>query len=186
MICMGLVRKLGGVVFARCILSFAEGSLFPGVRYYITVWYPRHESGLRMALFFSMATAAGSFGGLLSRAISEMLDVGGETGWSWIFMYCVASVPYRAICDYPGQRVFPHCSLTISWYWSSHCIKFLTESKRNGVIRCLADNRQLLSNDWNTKYIWHAFRDWKNYINMFMVIGVNTPLYSLSLFAHHY
>ena len=39
-----------------------------------------------MALFFSAATAAGAFGGLLARGIVEMNGVGGKPGWAWIFI----------------------------------------------------------------------------------------------------
>jgi len=41
---------------------------------------------LRIALFFSAATAAGAFGGLLARGIVELDGVGGFSGWSWIFI----------------------------------------------------------------------------------------------------
>lgn len=50
------------------------------------MWYRRHECGLRMAVFFSAATAAGAFGGLLARGIAEMDGVGGRNGWAWIFI----------------------------------------------------------------------------------------------------
>ncbi|WP_375337864.1 MFS transporter, partial [Salmonella enterica] len=60
--------------------------LFPGITYYITMWYKRHECGLRMAIFFSAATAAGAFGGLLARGIMEMDGIGGLNGWAWIFI----------------------------------------------------------------------------------------------------
>jgi MFS family permease len=39
-----------------------------------------------MAVFFSAATAAGAFGGLLARGIVEMDGVGGKPGWAWIFI----------------------------------------------------------------------------------------------------
>ena len=39
-----------------------------------------------MAIFFSAATAAGAFGGLLARGIAEMQGVGGKDGWAWIFI----------------------------------------------------------------------------------------------------
>jgi hypothetical protein len=38
------------------------------------------------AIFFSAATAAGAFGGLLARGITEMDGVGGKGGWAWIFI----------------------------------------------------------------------------------------------------
>lgn len=53
-----------------------------GVTYYITLWYRRHECGFRMAIFFSAATAAGAFGGLLARGIVELDGVGGKAGWA--------------------------------------------------------------------------------------------------------
>jgi hypothetical protein len=39
---------------------------------------------MRAALFFSAAALAGSFGGLLAAAITEMHGVGGYEGWRWI------------------------------------------------------------------------------------------------------
>lgn len=100
---MGLVHNFGGLLAARAALGIAEGGLFPGknllqvtfigllltvlgVTYYITLWYRRHECGFRMAIFFSAATAAGAFGGLLARGIVELDGVGGKSGWAWIFI----------------------------------------------------------------------------------------------------
>ncbi|PQE28879.1 high-affinity nicotinic acid transporter protein [Rutstroemia sp. NJR-2017a BBW] len=131
-VCMGFVRNLAGLALVRCFLGIAEGGLAPGITYYITMWYPRQERGLRLALFLSTATAAGAFGGLFARVISEMNGVG--------------------------------------------------ESERNEVVRRLSNDRQLLSDDWDTKYIWQALTDWKIYVNMFIILGVTTPLYSISLF----
>jgi MFS family permease len=45
---MGLVHNFGGLLVARAALGIAEGGLFPGVTFYITMWYRRHECGLRM------------------------------------------------------------------------------------------------------------------------------------------
>ena len=76
--------------FPLCVCVLTEqkkqGGLFPGVTFYITMWYKRHECGLRMAIFFSAATAAGAFGGLLARGIVQMSGTAGLAGWSWIFI----------------------------------------------------------------------------------------------------
>ena len=107
MICMGLVHNFHGLLACRVFLGIAEGGLFPGVSYFITMWYRRHECGFRMALFFSAATAAGAFGGLFARGISDMAGVGGKAGWSWIFIleglltFCVGTLAYWGIHDYP-------------------------------------------------------------------------------------
>ena len=86
MVLMGFVHNYAGLLVARMALGLAEGGLFPGVTFYITMWYRRHECGFRMALFFSAATLAGAFGGLLARGISEMDGVAGKPGWAWIFI----------------------------------------------------------------------------------------------------
>lgn len=83
---MGFVKNFTGLLIVRMALGLAEGGLFPGVTWYITLWYRRHECGLRMAIFFSAATLAGAFGGLLARGISQMDGIGGRPGWAWIFI----------------------------------------------------------------------------------------------------
>lgn len=83
---MGAVKSFKGLLIVRMALGLAEGGLFPGVTWYITLWYRRHECALRMAIFFSAATLAGAFGGLLARAISNVSGVGGRPGWAWIFI----------------------------------------------------------------------------------------------------
>lgn len=169
-ICMGFVSNFAGLAVARAFLGLAEGGLFPGVTYYITLWYARHECGLRMALFFSAATAAGAFGGLLARGIGAMSGVGGRPGWSWIFILegiltmIVAFFAYWAINDYPKTA------------------KFLTAQEKVEVERRLKKDRSSLADEFDFRYFWDALKDWKIYVHMFITIGIYTPLYSISLF----
>lgn len=44
-------------------------------------WYKRSEFGVRIAIFVTMATVSGAFGGLLAAAISNMQGVGGKPAW---------------------------------------------------------------------------------------------------------
>lgn len=167
---MGLVTNFGGLLAARMALGIAEGGLFPGVTFYITLWYRRHECGLRMAIFFSAATLAGAFGGLLARGIAEMDGIGGKPGWAWIFILegiltlAVAVVAYWAINDYPATA------------------KFLSAEEKIEVERRLKEDRTHLADEYDMKYFWDAMKDWKIYVHMFITIGIYTPLYSISLF----
>ncbi|KAH0831945.1 hypothetical protein J3R83DRAFT_12830 [Lanmaoa asiatica] len=54
------------VYSARAFLGLAEAGLFPGVTYYLTLWYPRAERAKRYAIFISAAILAGGFSGLLA------------------------------------------------------------------------------------------------------------------------
>ena len=67
---MGVVQGYHGLLVARLCLGIAEAGLYPGVAYYITMWYVREEGQLRQAMFFSAASVAGAFSGLLAYAIA--------------------------------------------------------------------------------------------------------------------
>ena len=43
-----------------------ESGLFPGVVFYLSMWYKREEQHYRISLFFSAASLAGAFGGILA------------------------------------------------------------------------------------------------------------------------
>lgn len=67
---MGIVQNFKGLLIARLFLGVAEAGLYPGVAYYITMWYCRSEGQFRQAMFFSAASVAGAFSGLLAFAIA--------------------------------------------------------------------------------------------------------------------
>lgn len=63
---LGVVQSMNGFFAARFFLGVAESGLFPGVIYYLSLWYKRRERTFRVALFFSAASLAGAFGGILA------------------------------------------------------------------------------------------------------------------------
>lgn len=62
----GVVHNLAGFLVVRYFLGVAEGALFPGVVFYLSMWYRRTERQYRIAMFFSAASLAGAFGGILA------------------------------------------------------------------------------------------------------------------------
>lgn len=83
---MGVTQNLAGFFAVRFFLGVAESGLFPGVVYYLSMWYKREERQYRISLFFSCASLAGAFGGILAYGIAHMRNVGGYKGWRWIFI----------------------------------------------------------------------------------------------------
>ncbi|KAF2821166.1 high-affinity nicotinic acid transporter [Ophiobolus disseminans] len=170
MICQGFVSNYSGLMATRVFLGVFEGGLFPGVNYYITQWYVRNECGFRMALFFSAATLAGAFGGILARGIAEMNGVGGRAAWAWIFILegilsiIVSIIAYWCIYDYPSTA------------------QFLSPNERDEVERRLHADHGHLSNDFDMKYVWQAIKDWKIYIFMLICMAGFCPIYSFALF----
>ena len=89
--CLGIAQSYPGFVVARFFLGVTESGLFPGVVFYLSMWYKRTETHFRVALFFSAASLAGAFGGILAYGIGFMDGVGGYKGWRWIFI--IVSLP---------------------------------------------------------------------------------------------
>ncbi|KAI8162580.1 putative transporter [Colletotrichum sp. SAR 10_70] len=178
---MGIVRNYHGLLVARIFLGVTEAGLFPGVAYYLTMWYCRHEIQLRQAMFFSAASIAGAFSGLLAFAISKMDGTGGLEGWRWIFILegivtvIVAVFAFWALHDFPETATF------------------LTEEERafvvyrlkyQGQVQGKSDNRVQVAeaDEFQWKYVWDAFTDWQIWINIFVYWGIVCPLYGISLF----
>ena len=72
---MGIVQDFKGLLIARLFLGVTEAGLYPGVAYYITMWYCRTEAQFRQAMFFSAASVAGAFSGILAFGIAVSIHV---------------------------------------------------------------------------------------------------------------
>lgn len=125
-----------------------------------------------MAIFFSAATAAGAFGGLLARGINEMSGTAGLGGWAWIF---ILEGLVTFVVAVTGEPILPDHSLQIMAdsvlayfvmqdYPST--AKFLTEPERTEVTRRLVHDRSSLADEFDMKYFWHAVKDWKIWVHM--------------------
>ena len=57
---------MAGFFVVRFFLGVTEAGLFPGVVFYLSMWYKRRERAFRVTLFFSAASLAGAFGGILA------------------------------------------------------------------------------------------------------------------------
>ncbi|KAL5362166.1 MFS general substrate transporter [Aspergillus floccosus] len=173
---MGIVQNYHGLLAARIFLGVAESGLYPGVAFYITMWYCRHEALMRQALFFSAASVAGAFSGLLAFGIAKMDGVGGYAGWRWIFILegiatvLVAVAAHFVIQDYPDTA------------------KFLTEEERSWVLHRLrtqySDGQTVYSENerFKWKYVRDALTDWQVYLAIIVWYGIVCPMYGVSYF----
>lgn len=85
--CLGFVQNYAGFLVVRAFLGLAEGGLLPGMVLYLSGMYTRGEMALRIGLFYTSASLAGAFGGLLARGLSSIGSRGGlDAGWRWILV----------------------------------------------------------------------------------------------------
>ncbi|KAI9593441.1 putative MFS nicotinic acid transporter Tna1 [Syncephalis fuscata] len=183
MLLMASINNYSGLLSTRFFLGVAEAGLFPGVVFYLSMWYTRAEQTVRMALFFGAATLAGAFGGLIAYAILKLEGENGLTGWQWIFVIeglatvLIACSALYFLPDFPeGENA-----------------TFLTERERALAIARLAKdvteahNGRMASGLTNYEHFFQvgqvlgAFKDWKVYMYALVHILGSMPLYSFAL-----
>ncbi|KAI2767141.1 hypothetical protein CBS147339_8475 [Penicillium roqueforti] len=174
---LGIVQNYSGLLAARFFLGLSEGGLFPGLAFYVSLWYPRANAQFRLALIFASASMAGAFSGLLAFAISKMDGVGGLEGWRWIFILeglltvVCAVLAFFVIWDEPSTATF------------------LSDREKAIIIDLLADSRASSSEgqleeksafDW--KQFLAAVLDWQTWMHAISYWGAAVAVYALSLF----
>lgn len=135
--------------------------------------YRRNEFGVRSSLFFASAALAGSFGGLLAAAISEMDGVGGKHGWAWIFILeglatiLIGALSYFMVHDFPHQST-----------------RFLRPEERQRLVERLQADGQASAEqeDFRWSHLQASFKDWKTYTSSIIYMGLGGGLYAFSLF----
>ncbi|KUJ09358.1 MFS nicotinic acid transporter-like protein [Mollisia scopiformis] len=168
---MGVSQSFAGIVVARFFLGVTESGLFPGVVFYLSMWYKRTETHYRVALFFSAASLAGAFGGILAYGIGFMKGVGGYNGWRWIFIIeglftvVVSGLSYLFIHNYPSTA------------------PFLTEPERAFIhARLKTSSDATLNEPFSWTGVRSALKDYKCWLYGLMFHTMSLPLYTLSLF----
>jgi MFS family permease len=71
----------------RFLLGVAEAGFFPGIIYYLTLWYPSRLRSTRTAWFVSAIAVSGVLGSPTSGLIMDRLSgTLGLAGWQWLFL----------------------------------------------------------------------------------------------------
>jgi D-galactonate transporter len=71
----------------RFILGLAEAGFFPGIIYYLTLWYPSRLRSTRLALFVSAIAVSGVIGNPISGWVMDTFSGSlGLAGWQWLFL----------------------------------------------------------------------------------------------------
>lgn len=181
MIGMGFVKGYSGLLITRILLGAFEAGLFPGVAYLLTQWYCSKELQFRQALFFSAASIAGAFSGLLAFAIAKMDGIGGLEGWRWIFVIegiltvVVAFGAFYCLYDYPDTAKFLNEEERA---FIQHRLKYDSHSKGIQV-----HGVQIVENHEHGKqYAKQAFTDWQLIFHIFNFWAIGVPLYGISFF----
>ncbi|KAF2103771.1 MFS general substrate transporter [Rhizodiscina lignyota] len=80
------VHNYATVVVLRFLIGAFEAGFFPGIVYFITMWYRVQERSLRIAFVVAHANLAGAFGGAIAYGFGEINGSNGLQGFRWLFI----------------------------------------------------------------------------------------------------
>ncbi|HWK45188.1 MAG TPA: MFS transporter [Stellaceae bacterium] len=106
----------------RFLLGAAEAGLYPGVIYYMTLWFPERYR-VQVVGFFTLGSSLGNMTGSLVNGF--LLDMGGTfglEGWQWVFL--ATGIP-PVILTFVTLRFLPD---------SPQQARFLTPAERDAVV----------------------------------------------------
>ena len=85
--CMIFVKGAWSFYAMRCLLGIAEAGFFPGVIFYLTLWYPSRLRATRTAWFVAAIAVSGVIGNPISGSIMDLLSGAMRlSGWQWLFL----------------------------------------------------------------------------------------------------
>ena len=99
----------GSFYTLRFLLGVAEAGFFPGMIFYLTLWFPRFYRARFTASFMTAVPLANIIGAPLSSMILEMNGASQLAGWQWLFLLeglpaCVlAFAVLKFLPDGPGD-----------------------------------------------------------------------------------
>jgi MFS family permease len=83
---MALVRGRTSFYSVRLLLGAAEAGFYPGVLYFLTLWFPAAYRGRILALFIAAIPVSGIIGAPLSGWLLSLNGVLGLAGWQWLYL----------------------------------------------------------------------------------------------------
>lgn len=169
--CGGAVQNWSGMMALRFLLGIAEAGFGPGVPYYITLFYYRHEITFRTGIFISLAPLASAFAGALAYGITSNHHLAIA---SWRVLFIVEGLPSIAV-GLIGYFFLPNDAQDC--YFLNEKEKYIAQARTAKKTGTTERDHTL-----NFSEIVQSFTDIKNILPMLMYFSINVTFASLPVF----
>ncbi|KAJ9643434.1 hypothetical protein H2199_004113 [Coniosporium tulheliwenetii] len=79
--CMAAMESAWSFYLLRLLLGIVIAGMWPGMSYYLTLFYPPSRTGKRIGQYFTAAQVSAAVGGLVSAGFQKMDGLGGLVGF---------------------------------------------------------------------------------------------------------
>lgn len=107
--CSGLTHNMAGLIVCRCLLGTFEAAFGAGAPYFLSLFYQRHELGLRVSILLGMSPLANCFASALAYGITHI-----HTPWgAWRYLFIIGKLdapkePFNFLTSFFSHRGDPH------------------------------------------------------------------------------
>lgn len=174
-LCHAFVTNFHGLLAVRFFLGLAEGATLPGIAYYLSCFYKRHELLLRVGLFIQGASLAGAFGGLLAAGLSPVPKWG---------VHSRPIYTWRNIFFFEGLFTLIVAGFAIFILPSSpDTCKFLSKKDQYIALECInREHKEPSTEKLETKHIIRGILNINNILCGLGYFVINVSVQSFSLF----
>ncbi|KAH6630867.1 major facilitator superfamily domain-containing protein [Chaetomium sp. MPI-SDFR-AT-0129] len=189
--CFTAVGAAWSLNLLRFLLGLVTAGMWPGMAYYLTLFYPPSRTGKRIGMYFTASQVSAAVVGLVSAGFQQMDGLGGLVGFRWMFLiYGLLGVVLGVSLLWwlPDRPLAPGEERARSWYakWLPPSPEALTGE--DAVVHYHDLRRVYHARAWNLKDLWHVLIDWRLWPLVLMYfgvvgVGIGTQLYGSVIIA---
>lgn len=149
--------------------------MWPGMAYYLTLFYPPESTGKRIGQYFTAAQLSAAVVGLVSAGFQLMDGAGGLTGFQWMFLVygLVAVVDGVVLLWWLPDRPTPPGTDTTDVGWRRYIPRSSPALKGEDAQIHYDDlTRVYHTPPWNLRDLVRVLRDWRLWPLTLMYFGV--------------
>ncbi|KAK3326484.1 major facilitator superfamily domain-containing protein [Apodospora peruviana] len=183
--CFAAVQSAWSVKLLRFLLGVVTAGLWPGMAYYLTLFYPPSRTGKRIGMYFTASQVSAAVVGLVSAGFQKMDGRGGLVGFRWMFLiYGMLGVVLGVVLLWwlPDRPLAPGEKRVRSrWLkWLPRSPEALTGE--DALVHYHDLKRVYHARPWNMRDLWYVLIDWRLWPLMLMYfgvvgVGIGTQLY---------
>ncbi|AOA60922.1 High-affinitHigh affinity nicotinic acid plasma membrane permease [Komagataella phaffii CBS 7435] len=183
--CYSAATNSGGIIALRFISGTCGAGTWPGLSYYVTLWYPNDRSARRIGYYFTAAQMSAAAAGLVAAGFQKINMNGGREGWKWMYITygCITmAVGISLIWWLPDRPTNIDKEAPDNWhsrFFTSP--KPLTEQERSMHRKDLSAKYTKI--DWGLKDVVRIFCDFRIWPLVMMYFGVVGAGFGLAVFG---
>ncbi|EEH45388.1 uncharacterized protein PADG_01538 [Paracoccidioides brasiliensis Pb18] len=174
--CFAAAEAAWSLYLLRLLLGVVIAGMWPGMAYYLTLFYPPSRTGKRIGQYFTAAQISAAVVGLVSAGFQKMDGLKGLVGFQWMFLlYGIAGtltgislfwwLPERPLP--PGEKLLPRSKFL---WWVPQPTPVLRG--RDAEIHFRDLKRAYHSTRWTLRDLFRVLIDWRLWPLVIMYFGV--------------